>query len=100
MALGTESHGQNIIGKPRGLAPGGRERGVQADFFFVAQHLDPGEAVGISPDRIEDAREISLDAAAAFFQKVRQQKRHFMRAQRPLLRIEQFVPAFLRRRQP
>src|SRR5271157_4825765 len=71
---------------------------MQADHLFVAQHLDPGESVRISPHGIEYASEIGLEAAAAFLEKVREQKRHFMRAQRPLLRVEQFVPSFLRRR--
>ena len=97
MALGTESHRQNIIRKPRSLAPCRRQRRVQPNFLFVPQHLDPGKAVGISPHRIKYACEISFDAAAAFLKKMRKKRRHFMRAQRPLQRIEQLIPAFLRR---
>src|ERR1700722_13740507 len=74
----AESHGQYVIGEPRGLAPGGRERGMQAEFLLVAQHFDPGKTVGIGPDWIEYAREVSFDAPASFFQKVRQQERHLM----------------------
>lgn len=71
---------------------------MQADQFFVAQHFDPREAVGIGPDRVENSGEVGFEAATAFFEQVRQQERHFMSAQRPFRGVEQFVPALLRRR--
>ena len=90
--------GKHVVGKPRGLAPGRRQRRMQPDFLLVAQHFNPRKAVGIRPHRIEDAREVCLNTPAPFLQKMRQQKRHLVSAERPLLRIEQFVPALLRRR--
>ena len=44
----------------------------------VGQHFDPGEAVRIGPHRVVNAREINIELAAPFLQKVRQQKRHLV----------------------
>ena len=71
---------------------------MQAESFLVTQHLNPGKSVRIGPHGIKDAREISLEAAAAFLEEMRQQGRHFMRAQRPLQRVQQLVPTLLGRR--
>jgi hypothetical protein len=70
---------------------------MQADQFFIAEHFDPGEAIGVGPDWIEDAREIRFDVTTPFFQQVRKKKRHFMSTERPFRWIEQLIPVLLRR---
>ena len=95
MALGPVTNRQDVVGVLRRLVPGRRERGVQFDLRFVAQHLFPHQTVGVGPDRVIDAREVGRDLAAAVEQHVRQQIRELVMAERPFGRVEQLVPMLL-----
>src|SRR5439155_5535575 len=44
---------------------------------------------------VVDAREIDIELAAPFLEKMREQERHLVVAERPLLREEQLVPLLL-----
>src|SRR6185295_12136393 len=70
VSLCAHAHRQNVIGKPRSLAPYGSQRGMELDLRFVSQNFDPRHAVRVCPHGIVDAREVSCDAAATFFQEV------------------------------
>src|SRR5262249_45187396 len=74
MTLRAVSHGQHVVAEAGGLAPARREGDVKADPGLVCQHLDPAEPVWIGPDRVVDAREVDLEAAAALVQKGRPQE--------------------------
>ena len=41
VALGSETHRQDVISEPGGLAPCRRQRDVQADLVAIGQHLHP-----------------------------------------------------------
>jgi hypothetical protein len=97
VALRRQAHGQDEVGVARGLVPGGRERGVQADPLLVAEHLDPRRAVRIGPDRIEDAREVDVETLL-LRDEVGQQRAHLVVGERVFARVEQLVPDVLRRR--
>ena len=62
----------------------------------IAQHLDPGKPVGVSPDGVEDAGEVDIESAAALFEQVREQFRQLVVRQGPLRRVQQLIPARLR----
>ena len=57
----------NVIGKPRGFAPGRSEAGVPLNLAFVGQGFDPTQAIGIGPDWVVDAGKIYGEFAASFF---------------------------------
>ena len=48
-----QPHGQHQVGEEGGLVPGRRQGRVQAEFGLVHEHLHPGEAVRVGPDRVE-----------------------------------------------
>ena len=98
VALGAETHRQDVVGEPRRLAPGRRQRDVQADLVLVGQHLHPREAVRIRPHRVVDAREVHVELAAVLLEEVRQQEAHLEERERKLPREEQLVPVVGRRR--
>ena len=93
VTLGAHAHGQDVVGEPRCLGPRRRERDVAVDLLRVLQRLEPGEAVGVGPDRVVDPRKVCVELAAAFVEEVREQDRHLVIAQRELLRPAQLVPA-------
>ena len=72
MALGAVAHRQHVVGPPRGLRPGRRERRVQADLAGVAQRAQPRVAVRERPHRVEHAGEQHVLVAALVVQEVRE----------------------------
>ena len=98
VTLGAHAHRQDVVGVPGRFAPDRGQRGVQADQFLVAKHLHPGKPVGVSPNGIEHAGEVGVEFAAALFEQVGEQLRQFVVRQGPLGRVEQLIPARLRRR--
>ncbi len=98
MPLGTVAHGQHVVGEPGALAPGGRHADVCADHLLVGEHLQPGHAVRIGPDRVVDAGEVGVYPAAPLFEQVRHQEAHLVEAQWVLLRPEQLAPVIVGRR--
>jgi len=62
-------HRQHVVGKVGRLAPGGRERDVEAHQRLVGERLDPREPVGIGPDRVVHAREVDVELPASSFRK-------------------------------
>ncbi len=97
VALGGQPHGQDIVGKPRRLAPCRRQRGVDPDQLLVPQDLHPRTPVRIRPDRVEDPGEVRVDPPASFLQEMWQQLRQLVMRERPLRRIQQLIPPRLRR---
>ncbi len=98
MALGAVADRQHVIGEEGGLAPGRRQRDVQADPLLVGQHLDPREAVGVRPDRVVDAREVHVERAALLLEEVRQQEGELVHGERVLDRPCELVPRLRMRR--
>ena len=98
VALGAVAHRQHVVGEPRGLAPDRREAGVALDLRLVGQHLDPGQAVGIGPHRVVDAREVHRELAAALLEEVRQQEAHLEERERVLRGISSSFHTLRRRR--
>ena len=96
--LGAETHRKDVVGEPRRFAPDWRQRDVQPDLFRIGQHFDPREAVWIRPHRVVDAGEVHVEAAAVFFEEMRQQKAHLEECERVLGREQQLVPVARRRR--
>ena len=92
VSLRGDSHGQDVVGKVGRLAPRGRQRHVQSHELLVREDVDPGEAVGVRPHRVVDAREIDLEPAAPILQQVGQQHRHLVHRQRILGRPVEIVP--------
>ena len=70
---------------------------MAVDLLRVFQRFEPGEAVGVGPDRVVDTRKIGVELAAAFVQEVRQQNRHLVVRERKFLWPAQLVPALERR---
>ena len=62
------------------------------NFTLVSQCLDPAQAVGIGPHRVVDAGKIKREFAAAFLEKMRQQKTHFKKCQGIFSCPHHFVP--------
>ena len=81
VAFGAVPHREHVVGKIGALVPGRCERGVQPDLGLVAQSLDPGEPVGVGPDRVVDAREVDLEPLASFVQELWQEERHLHEGQ-------------------
>ena len=52
--FGAVPHWQDVVGEVGGLVPGRRQGDEAADLFLVGQHLHPGQAVGVGPDRVVD----------------------------------------------
>ena len=98
VALGAEPHRQDVVREPRRLAPRRRQRDVQADLVAIGEHLHPGEAVGVRPQRVVDAREVHVQLAAVLSEQMRQQEAHLEERERVLAREEQLVPVIGRRR--
>ena len=96
VALGAHAHRQHVIGEPGRLRPRRGEGDVAADQVLVGEHLEPAEAVGVGPDRVVDAGEVGVDAAAALLQEVGQQEAHLVVGERVLDRPGQLVPPALR----
>ncbi len=90
--LGRVAHGQDVVGEVGGLAPRRRQRHVQPDLRLVLQHLDPGEAVGVGPHRVVDAREVDLEPAAPLLHQMRQQERQLVHRERVLDGPVEVVP--------
>ena len=91
------AHRQDVVGPPRGLAPGRRQRDVQPDLRLVPQDLEPGEAVGVRPHRVVDAGEVDVELAAPLLEEVRQQEAHLEVATSGYSRGQvQLVPALRR----
>ena len=99
MALGAEPHGQHVVGEMGGLVPGGRQGDVQADPLRVGEHLDPGEAVRIGPDRVVHAREVDIEEIAAPLQEMREEEGHLHQRKRILGGPGEFVPVLRMPRQ-
>ena len=78
VTLRPQAHRQNVISEVRSFIPHRCERHVTTDQIFVSQCFDPGEAVGIRPHRVVNARKVSIEFAASVFQKMRQKKRHLV----------------------
>ena len=91
-------HWEHVVGEEGSLVPGRGERDVAADRLCVREHLNPGEAVGEGPDRVEDPREVDVHAAATVLDQVRQYLAHFVVGERVFGRPGEFVPRLLRRR--
>ena len=91
------AHGQDIIGEPGRLVPGGGQGDVTFDFAFIPQRFEPEEAVGIDPHRVVDAGKIDVNFAPFFLQEVGQQEAHFVESERPFVGDVQFVPGVARR---
>ena len=54
---------------------------MTADFFFIRQHFDPGEAIRVRPDRVEHTCEIYIQGSAVVLQQVGQDFAHFIMRQ-------------------
>src|SRR5947207_1195374 len=98
MTLWPEAHGQNVIREVSSFVPNGSQRGMASDQTFISERFNPREAIGIRPHRVVNAREVRVEFAAAFLQKMRQQKRHFVHRQRKFLRPIYFAPHLRMRR--
>ena len=46
---------------------------MAVDLLWVLQRLEPGEAVGVGPDRVVYPRKVCVELAAAFVKEVREQ---------------------------
>ena len=95
VAFAGVAHGEDEIREIGSLIPSRSESDVATDEFRVAEGLDPGESVGITPDRIEDAGEIGIETPPTRFEKLRQEKAHFVMSQRVLVGEVQLVPELL-----
>ena len=98
VSLGAKAHRQDVVRKPRGLAPRRRQRDMKSDLGVILEHLHPREAVWIGPQRVVNAREVHVELAAALLQEVRQQETHLVEGERKLLREQQLVPVLRSRR--
>ena len=84
--------------RPRSRSRSGVSAACRPTSDSSLQHLHPGQPVGVRPDRVVDAGEVDVQLAAALLQEVREEERHLVVAERPLLREEQLVPLLLARR--
>src|SRR6266436_1965608 len=71
---------------------------MTANQLLVSQGFNPREAVRIGPHRVIDAGEVSIEPAASFLEKVREQKRHLVHGERELARPGLFIPHLRMRR--
>ena len=98
VALAAVPRRQHVVGVLGRLAPGRGQRDVQPDLLGIAQHLDPGEPVGVGPHRVVDPREVDLERAAAVGEELRQEERQLVHRERVLDRPRQLVPGVRVRR--
>ena len=68
------------------------------DLVLVAEGFEPHETIRVDPHRVVDPGEVHVDVAAALIEKVRQQKRHLVEGERPLVGQVELVPGVERRR--
>ena len=99
MALGGETHRQDVVGEVGRLVPGRRQSYVQPHLGLVAEHLDPREAVRVRPDRVVDAAEIDVEALLRPLHQVGKQKGQLVHGERELDRPGQVVPVLRMARQ-
>src|SRR5437762_10154188 len=92
--LWPQTHRQNVVSKVSGFAPHGSKRDMTADQIFIGERFNPREAIRVGPYRVVNACEVSIEAAASFLQKMRQEKRHLVHRERELARPGFLVPHF------
>src|SRR5579885_2546029 len=98
VAFRTQSHGQDIIGKPGRLVPNRCESAVNTDFRFVFQNLHTAHAVRICPDGVVDACEVDIKNVSSFPEKMRKKEAHLEEGQGKLGGPGQLIPVFRVRR--